>query len=133
MMGRTETEPTSQPVILPELQNRSIISVVIGDYHYGALTSTGKLYTWGQYSKGALGLGDPLKIEPGLAGGYPDERRRRDAITGRRLPPQVTVPSEVRFDHGSKKPKDMFCFGITAAGWHMGALAMDLDVCSFFT
>lgn len=29
-----------------------------GDYHYGAITSDGKLLTWGQYSSGALGHGD---------------------------------------------------------------------------
>jgi SCF-associated factor 1 len=134
MMGGLEIEPESQPIIHPELQNRSVISVVIGDYHYGALTSTGKLYTWGQYSKGALGLGDPTKIEAGKPGGYFEERHRREALSGRRPPPPgVTVPTEVRFDHGSKKQRDMFCFGITAAGWHMGALVMDLDVRSFFT
>jgi SCF-associated factor 1 len=40
----------------------------------------------------------------------------------------VTVPTEVRFDHGGKKRKEMFCFAATAAGWHMGALVIDLEV-----
>ena len=53
------------PRVIPELQYKSVISVVLGDYHYGALTSTGKLLTWGAYSNGALGLGDPKDIEPG--------------------------------------------------------------------
>jgi SCF-associated factor 1 len=40
----------------------------------------------------------------------------------------VTVPTEVRFDHEGKRDKEMFCFAATAAGWHMGALVIDLEV-----
>jgi hypothetical protein len=39
----------SQPTILPKLQNQGVISVVLGDYHFGALTASGKLFTWGKY------------------------------------------------------------------------------------
>lgn len=42
--------------------------------------------------------------------------------------PTVTVPTEVRFDHQVRGNRDMFCFAATAAGWHMGALAIDLEV-----
>jgi len=107
-----------------------VISVVLGDYHRGALTATGKLYTWGQYSRGALGLGDPGKIEAGKPGGFASEEHRIAACARRRrpTPPTVETPTEVRFDHGRKKPKDRFCFAAAAAGWHMGALVIDLDV-----
>jgi len=44
-------------------------------------------------------------------------------------PNPVLVPTEVRFDHGRKTPKDRFCFSVTAAGWHTGALVVDLEVC----
>lgn len=47
------------PILLPELQNRGVIQVVIGDYHYIALTDTGDLLSWGLelLNRGCLGLG----------------------------------------------------------------------------
>ena len=85
--------------------------------------------TAGQYSNGALGLGDPADIEPGQPGGFLTQDHRQIALTHRRGdPPNVTVPTEVRFDHGEKKRNQMFCFAATAAGWHMGALVIDLEV-----
>ncbi|KAF9554501.1 RCC1/BLIP-II [Agrocybe pediades] len=129
LLGNTETTPDSPAKIIPELQNRSIISVVIGDYHNAALTVNGKLLTWGQYSNGALGLGDPLSLEPGTPGGFATPRDRAIAEQNRRAePPAVSVPTEVRFDHKSKKPRERFCVSVTAAGWHTGALVIDLDV-----
>ncbi|KAG1770740.1 regulator of chromosome condensation 1/beta-lactamase-inhibitor protein II [Suillus occidentalis] len=99
----------SNPVILPALQNNDVISVVLGDYHYGALTSTGKLLTWGEYSRGALGLGDPGMLAPGQPGGYSTEARRRAAVAnGGPYPPGVSEPAEL-------------------LGWHMGALVIDLE------
>lgn len=125
LMGDTDTTPNTVPKIIPALQNRAVISVVLGDYHNAALTAGGKLLTWGAYSAGALGLGDPAELEPGTPGAYAivrggEQRRRRE-------PPAVQIPTEVRFDHGAKKPKDRFCFAATAAGWHTGALVIDLD------
>ena len=43
-------------------------------------------------------------------------------------PNPVLAPTEVRFDHGRKTPKNRFCFSVTAAGWHTGALVVDLEV-----
>ena len=129
LMGNTSTTAESEPNIIPALQNRSVISVVLGDYHKGALTSTGKLLTWGAYSSGALGLGDPAKLEPGTPGGFATEVQRLSASSHRRgTPSAVEVPTEVRFDHGRKKPKERFCFSASAAGWHTGALVIDLEV-----
>jgi SCF-associated factor 1 len=128
-MGHMNSTVNSEPTIHPALQNKSVISVVLGDYHNGALTSDGKLFTWGNYSRGALGLGDPTKIPAGEAGGFATEQQRAVAIqNGRGIPPPVTVPTEVRFDHGLAKKRDRFCFAATAAGWHMGALVIDLEV-----
>ncbi|CDO70141.1 hypothetical protein BN946_scf184783.g25 [Trametes cinnabarina] len=119
------------PTIIPELQNRSVISVVLGDYHYGALTGTGKLLTWGAFSKGALGLGDPTLIPLGEPGGYANEQQRRASVHPRwgvmRPPPDVQVPTEVRFDHGERKKREKYCFGAAALGWHTGTLVIDLD------
>ncbi|KAJ7574459.1 regulator of chromosome condensation 1/beta-lactamase-inhibitor protein II [Mycena floridula] len=128
LMGDMMTTANSVPNIIPALQNRSVISVVLGDYHKGALLSTGKLLTWGGYSKGALGLGDPALLEAGAPGGFPTEELRLRAQERRRgTPPDVQIPAEVRFDHACKKPKDRFCISATASGWHMGALVIDLE------
>lgn len=130
LMGSTETTTESQPKIIPALQNRDVISVVLGDYHYGALTASGKLFTWGVFSTGALGLGDPADLDVGAPGGLQSDRQRDSARRGgpRATPPEVKVPTEVRFDWGKKK-RETFCFSAAAAGWHMGALVIGLDVC----
>lgn len=130
LQGEIDTDPDSKPKIIPELQNRDIISVEFGDYHNAALSANGKLYTWGSYSKGALGLGDPLTLPIGTPGGFANQAQLNG---GRGRPPSVTVPTEVRFDHGRRKSKDRFCFSVTAAGWHTGALVIDLEVCRFLT
>jgi len=128
-LGSHETHADSKPSILPALQNNDVISVVLGDYHYGALTSTGKLLTWGAYSKGSLGLGDPVKLSPGQPGGYRTEESKRAAVAnGGPFPPDVSEPAEVSFGHGEAQREKMFCFAATAAGWHMGALVIDLQV-----
>ncbi|KAH9941979.1 RCC1/BLIP-II [Amylocystis lapponica] len=111
------------PTILPALQNRGVIAVVLGDYHYGALTADGRLLTWGAFSHGALGLGDPARISVGNPGGFADQRLWDAAQRGSYLtPPEVRVPAEV--PSGGRK---RFCFAAAAAGWHMGALVIDLE------
>lgn len=47
-MGNTGTDAASTPEVIPELQNKGVIAVVFGDYHFGALTEDGKLLTWGK-------------------------------------------------------------------------------------
>lgn len=77
---------------------------------------------------GALGLGDPEKLPVGAPGGYATQQQLDRARQGYRMQvPDVQVPTEVRFDHGLKKKKDRFCFAAAAAGWHTGALVIDLD------
>ncbi|KAJ4469587.1 regulator of chromosome condensation 1/beta-lactamase-inhibitor protein II [Lentinula aciculospora] len=128
LMGNTETKHDTQPKIIPGLQNKSIISVVLGDYHFAAVTATGKLLTWGQYSDGALGLGDPGQLPAGAPGGFADESHRLHALETRRgTPVDVEIPTEVRFDHHRKKPKERFCVSAAASGWHTGALVIDLE------
>ncbi|KIP10060.1 hypothetical protein PHLGIDRAFT_28732 [Phlebiopsis gigantea 11061_1 CR5-6] len=121
-----------KPEVPLSLQYRSVISVVLGDYHYGALTSDGTLLSWGAFSKGALGLGDPVDIEPGQPGGF-NTREERLAVMDARAhmpftPPDVREPTAVRFDHMLKsKGRKKFVFAATAAGWHSGALVIDLE------
>ena len=131
--GGPTPQPPLKPTIIPSLQYRGVISVVLGDYHYGALTATGKLLTWGQFSKGALGLGNPVDIEPGQPGGF---STREQMLAGQNAlgdvpstPPDVREPTEVRFDHERKnKGRETYVFAAAAAGWHMGALVIDLEV-----
>lgn len=101
----------------------------MGDYHNAAVTADGKLLTWGSFSHGALGLGDPVDLQPGTPGGFATERDRAFAARSRRgEPPAVDTPTEVRFDHHSKSPRKSYCVSATAAGWHTGALVIDLEV-----
>ena len=130
-MGDVHTDEHSEPKIIPELQNRSVISVVLGDYHYGALTADGQLLTWGSYSHGALGLGVPTDLPLGTPGGYLAEAQlsqSRRSQWGPLEPPKVTSPSAVDFNHGQKAGGRRFCFAATAAGWHTGALVVCLEV-----
>ncbi|ODO10811.1 hypothetical protein I350_01409 [Cryptococcus amylolentus CBS 6273] len=95
-----------RPDALPALQDKQIIQVASGDYHYAALTSKGEMYTWGKGNNGQLGLGD--------LGGKGEE----------------VPPTKVEFDRDEDDDDDegVFVFAITAAGWHTGALVLgDLD------
>jgi SCF-associated factor 1 len=118
-----------RPTVIPALQNRSILSIHIGDYHYGALTSEGELYTWGQYARGALGLGDPRKIPVGEPGGYDVNLTFIFLESSARMlprPPSVSEPALVKFNRGDGKRR--FCFVAAAAGCHFGALVFDTEV-----
>ena len=112
LKGERNTTLEMLPVIIPELQNRSVISVVHGYDHFGALTSYGKLLTWGRNLWGALGLGDPGKLPVGSPG----------------TQSSVKVPSEVRFDHGLKAEGRVkkYCFAVAAGFRHTVALVIDL-------
>ncbi|KAJ6581536.1 regulator of chromosome condensation 1/beta-lactamase-inhibitor protein II [Mycena capillaripes] len=123
LMGDTDTTEETFPHINPALQNKSVISVHLGDYHNAALTSSGKLLTWGGYSAGALGLGDPTVLPLGTPGAFRTEQARLDALERNRgTPPDTDVPTEVRFDHARKTPKERFCFSACAAGWQTGKI-----------
>lgn len=100
LIGRNDISSQTPADLLPELQYKSVISVVLGDYHFAALTADGKLYTWGSYSDGALGLGNK-----GMREG------------------RVTSPTQVKFDDG----EGSFCFAVAAAGHHTGALLLDMN------
>ena len=124
-MGKIEPDTQKwNTIVLPELQNRGVISVVLGDYHYGALLEDGKLLTWGKII--GCGLGDPYTLPFGVPGGFETEQDKINAHNWRVELPDVEVPTEVRFDHGLKQKREAFVFGVAAAGWHMGALVIDL-------
>jgi len=127
LKGELDTTPEMLPTIIPELQNRSVTSVVCGWNHSGALTSSGKLVMWGKYRNGVLGLGDPGELPAGSPGGYAEEEQRVQAQNYGR-PPDVIVPSEVRFDHGlrAKGRVERYCFAAAVYRSHGAALVIDL-------
>ena len=129
-MGKLES---TKPTVLPALQYQSVISVVLGDYHYGALTASGTLLTWGAFSRGALGLGDPMSIDVGEPGGFRNRDEQRTMLTTLHMahtPPDVQVPTAVHFTghRAGERRREQYCFAVAAAGWHMGALVIDLEV-----
>jgi SCF-associated factor 1 len=124
-MGNNEASPETKPTVIPSLQNRGVISIVLGDYHWGALLEDGKLLTWGAAC--STGLGDPFEIEPGKPGGFRTTQERNRGLDTHQSIPDVTEPTEVRFDHNLEERRNMFVFAAAASGWHMGALVMDLD------
>lgn len=135
------TPDSVQPEMVPELQARGVIKVVMGDYHYGALTQQGEILTWGAFSKGALGNW-PAPWH--LGSGTPD---RTEVAEGDRgwLGNLVPMPRMLR---GSRAPRQAaragqdevhdptpiaihprrgampFAFDLAFAGWHSSALAM---------
>ncbi|KAL8948718.1 MAG: hypothetical protein Q9222_005113, partial [Ikaeria aurantiellina] len=61
------TDPSHpHPMVIPALQNNSIISIAFGDYHFQALRSDGTIYAYGKdpQASGALGLGFPEGTGP---------------------------------------------------------------------
>ncbi|KAI5811052.1 regulator of chromosome condensation 1/beta-lactamase-inhibitor protein II [Peziza echinospora] len=115
-----------QPKIMPSLQKRNIVKIAFGDYHSLALTSDGKVLSWGTESRacGCLGQGPrEIAIERGARNDYGDL--------------VLDEPTEVKFDLEWENMTDLkaysksaadekgFVFNITAAGWHSGALMLD--------
>ena len=123
LKGKHDITPDTLPTIIPELQNRSAISVVRGSDHFGALTSSRKPLTWGKYRRGNLGLGDPAKLPAGSPGGYAKEEQQDYGY-----PLDVTVPTEVRLDHGlgAEGRVKRYCFAVAAGGYNTAALVVDL-------
>ena len=111
--------------ILADLQNKNVIAVALGDYHFGALTAEGHLLTWGKYQAGSLGLGDPAHIPVGESGGFATREAQERHASGAwgLTPPEVKTPTRVMFS----KKESRYCFAAVAAGWHFGALVLDVD------
>jgi len=125
LKGDSSTGPKTLPVINPEFQNRSIISAVHDFHHSVALTSSGKFLTWSRDYDAALCLGDPGKFHVGSSGGYTREKQVQGQVY---RPPNVRLPSEVRFDHGLKAGRrvERYCIAATAGSAYIVALVIDL-------
>jgi SCF-associated factor 1 len=127
LMGDRDMTTDSDALLKPPLQGQSLGSVLLGRSHHGILTTDGKFLTWGRYDSGALGLGDPRDLLPGVPGGYPDETIREMAKNGELIePPEAPHPSPVRFDWvGGERRK--FVLNATVGESHSAALVVDLE------
>jgi len=125
LVGDVDTEIPSIPTEIIFLQDCSLQSVVVGNRHFGSLTSSGSLLTWGSYWKGALGLGFPFEVpaRPNSDGALWTFTSAWNAP----LPPDVLVPAGVDF-HRSRRGGKRFCVSVAAGGSQMGALVIDLEV-----
>jgi alpha-tubulin suppressor-like RCC1 family protein len=56
----TSTTPTSTPILVSSLSN--IVAVAVGDYDDMALSSSGRVYTWGLGTSGELGQGSETTL-----------------------------------------------------------------------
>ncbi|KAG8703469.1 hypothetical protein FRC09_004147 [Ceratobasidium sp. 395] len=135
LLGKADTTRQGAPKIVPELQNCNVISVVLGDYHYCALTANGELFSWGKYSNGALGLGRPRQRQQ--RGSRFQARHAGIPLLHQPMMPMLHQPARsperrdvdkptcVSFDH-EDHIRDRYVFAVAAAGWHCGALVIDL-------
>ncbi|EEQ37976.1 hypothetical protein CLUG_02099 [Clavispora lusitaniae ATCC 42720] len=94
------------PKVIPELQNKGIIQISMGDYHYLALTDKGKLLSWGlePQNSGCLGLGNLSEIAD-------------ETITTENRNHIVTEPHEVK----NPSPNGKW-LAVSTSGWHAGGL-----------
>ncbi|EJD07281.1 RCC1/BLIP-II, partial [Fomitiporia mediterranea MF3/22] len=135
LIGYDQTTPVMEmeAEVIPELQYKAIISVTMSNHHNLVLSANGKLYSWGHDMEGCLGLSLPTELPVGAPRGYETQQQLRHAKKGQHVPvPDVPVPTEVHFDHGLDT-RNWFCIAVTAAGWHSGALVVDLDLEVSFT
>jgi len=119
--GESSTIPEMLPTVILELQNGSVISIVRSHNYFGALTSSGRLLTWGGYPEGALGReyscwASGRVCEGGTTGSGPKVR----------IPARCAM--DVRFDRGSvaKERVERYCVAAAAGEWNMAALVIDL-------
>ncbi|CEP64726.1 SCF ubiquitin ligase complex subunit SAF1 LALA0_S13e01640g [Lachancea lanzarotensis] len=108
-----EDQVVTRTLVKLELEDPEdmIVSLSTGDYHTVALTSNGKIYTWGLESElcGCLGLGDREEIVHGRQIGSIEHLRST----------RVTKPALVNIGN-----VDYTCLAVTAAGWQTAALIL---------
>ena len=57
-LGHGDYQVQTLPALVTALRSEHIVDIACGDKHTAAITSGGDLYTWGENSRGQLGLGD---------------------------------------------------------------------------
>ncbi|KAL6454195.1 SAF1 SCF-associated factor 1 [Candida maltosa Xu316] len=110
-----ENEEGRNPIILDELQGQNIKSVVMGDYHYLALTTDGQVLSWGVEpdSCGCLGVGYKLNLKDR----YPPDVVQ---LEGRAVNILKPVPIKSTGEKGK-------WVAIAAGGWHSGGIHVPIE------
>ncbi len=72
--------PTPQPQAVSG--DNSWAAISLGNFHVAAITSQGKLYTWGLNSKGQCGVVEPDPADRGRITYYPGPARVKSSTTG---------------------------------------------------
>ena len=104
------------PKPLPALEGKRIIQIASGDYHDVALTEGGEVWTWGAGAHGQLGTGKITTMQ---------DEPERVVFAGEDSNQQTDGQEAQAAEPGAKKEGNRrFAFGITAAGWHTGALLL---------
>jgi SCF-associated factor 1 len=118
-----------EQTILTPLLDHAVTSIASGTLHNIATTTSGKILSWGSTLDGALGLGDPRRLSPGSPGGFDNDEELRIARRNYQYdpPPDVEIPTEIKFDFGQPGGPEKFVFGIGAGGRHSAALVFDLS------
>lgn len=55
-LGDTDLTQVAVPSLVPTLSEKEVIAVSCGKSHTAAILRSGKVYTWGEYQYGALGV-----------------------------------------------------------------------------
>jgi hypothetical protein len=134
LLSPLDNEAPQKTIVIPQ-DGGQIRSLHAADYHYGALTTDGRLYTFGGWLRGGLGLGDPFLMPPGSPGGYETEQLRKEQLREYGIsPPPVWQPTEVVFGdpRGGRKGRRTFVHQVAFGGWHSACSAVDLGVCLLF-
>lgn len=103
LIGQQSTNMAdTMPELIPELQNRGITQIAMGDYHSLALTQSGDLLCWGLdlQNRGCLGIGPTFESSV----------IRANRSTKFSIPRSVCRPGQGKW---------LF---VTASGWHLGGL-----------
>jgi hypothetical protein len=131
-----------KPIIRPALQNRSIVSITFGDYHFLAMTASGRVIGFGHEPGrcGCLGLGR-APISRNLRGiphgngelAAPDEgidvlfskhQLAAGLILGGRPSGAELFAKISVLDHGETEFGAQFAYSIAAGGWMSAALVL---------
>ena len=111
LCGNHSMEPTTEPTVIPELQNCGVLSVTWGDYHALALKEDGTVLSWGKELNfnGCLG-----QNQPDIAVATVGARREGTSLVLER-------PTEIA------DLKGVYAYAIAAGGWQSGTLALPPD------
>lgn len=100
----TSLDAKSEPLVIPELQQKGCVSVVAGDHHFMALVEGGKILSWGCESQGCGDLGQ----------GQGQAVMKLDGASESGLDLVLSKPTEIKVEGKA--------LAIAAGGWQSAAI-----------